>query len=253
MSGWNLSVALITKHFGKLGDSIAEALASFDPETATQVDRDNLQAKLREVATKMAEARRKYDIEQREAVNLAALIATDEKAAEILIAKFEKGEIDEATLNEFSSNLEAEKARLPGEQQDVSDAKALVDTLQDILNTVEQRLGEFDQHAKEALRAIAQAQAEKERQELRLQHQSELREIQTGLGGASTALGALAQKAEKLRVEAEASRSIADVGQKPLDRNNAVEEARKLASGAAPATCLSAVERLRAAAAAKQA
>ena len=134
----------------------------------------------------------------------------------------------------------------------MTDAIALVDTLQDVLNTVEQRLNDFDAHAKEALRAIAQATAEKERQDLRLQHQNELRELQTGLSGASTALGALANKAEKMRIEAEASRTIADVGQKPIDRNSAVEDARKLASGATLAASLSAVDRLRAAAAAKQ-
>ena len=33
--GWSLSVSLISKHFGKLGDTLAEAIASFDPETAT--------------------------------------------------------------------------------------------------------------------------------------------------------------------------------------------------------------------------
>lgn len=245
MSGWKLSAALIGKHFGKLGESISEALASFDPETATEVDRDNLQAKLREIATRLAEARRKYAAEQKEAVDLAALIANDEKAAEILIAKFEKGQIDEATLNEFASNLESQKARLPGEQQEALEAKELLDTLQEILGTIEQRLSDFDRHAKEALRAIDLAKAEKERQDLRQSQQAELARLRTGLVGASTALGALASKAEKLRVEADAAKIVADIGQKPVDRANAVDEARRIAAGAADLQSESPVARLR--------
>ncbi len=245
MSGWKLSAALLIKQISALGDTVAQALASFDPETATQVDRDNLVAKLREVALKLAEARRKYEAEKKEADDLANLIAQDEKAAGILISKFEAGQVDEATLTEFANNLEDMKARLPAEQQDVADAKELVDTLQSILDTIEKKLADFDANAKKALRAIEQAKADKERQDLRLQSQQEMNALKSGLGSSSTALGALAKKAEKLRVQADATAIEADIGQKPLDRVNAVEEARRLAAGAATPTAESAADRLR--------
>lgn len=245
MSGWKLSAALLVKQISALGDTVAQALASFDPETATQVDRDNLVAKLREVATKLAEARRKYEVEKKEADDLAALIAQDEKAAAVLIAKFEAGQIDEATLNEFANNLEDMKARLPAEQQDATDAKELVDTLQSILDTIEKKLADFDANAKKALRAIEQAKADKERQDLRLQNQEELRALKSGLGSTSTALGALNKKAEQLRVAADATAIQADIGQKPIDRLNAVEEARRIAAGATAPAAESAADRLR--------
>lgn len=245
MSGWKLASSLLLKQVSSLGDSIASALATFDPVTATEVDRDNLKAKLREVATKLAEARHKYDAEKKEADDLAAQIAQDEKAAAILIAKFDAGQIDEATLNEFANNLEAMKARLPGEQHDVTDAKELVDTLQGIVNTVEQKLADFDANAQKALRAIAQAKADQDREQLRLQSQEEMRTLKAGLGSTSTALGALNKQAEKLRVQADASRTLADIGQKPLDRQNAVEEARRIAAGTATPAAESAADRLR--------
>ena len=47
---WGLTARLINKHFGALGDKIAEAIAGFDPETATEADRDRLAATLREAA-----------------------------------------------------------------------------------------------------------------------------------------------------------------------------------------------------------
>lgn len=42
LNGWGLTARLISKHFGVLGDKISEAIANFDPETATEADRDRL-------------------------------------------------------------------------------------------------------------------------------------------------------------------------------------------------------------------
>lgn len=245
MSGWKLTAALFMKQISAMGDSVAQALAAFDPETATQVDRDNLVAKLREIATKLAEARRKYQTEKDEADQLAAQITRDEAAAGILITKFEAGDIDEATLTEFANNLEDMKARLPAEQQDAADAKELVDTLQTIIDNVEQKLADFDANAKKALRAIEQAKAEQQRQQLRLESQEEMRALKSGLGASSTALGALHAKAEKLRVQADATAIQADIGQKPIDRLNAVDEARRIAAGASAPAAESVADRLR--------
>lgn len=246
MSGWKLSAALVAKHFSNLGDTVAVTLANFDPETATEVDREKLQEQLRQYALRLAEARRKYELEKKEADDLAALIAADEKTAVVLLEKFERndGSVDEATLNEFASNLEAMKARLPGEEQDVKDAKDLLDALQDILNTVEKKLADFDRVAKETLNAINRAKADKERQDLRVQQQQEVASLRTGLGSASTALGALGKRAEQLRIQADATKIVADIGQKPLDRANAVEEARRIAAGTSTAG-ESAADRLR--------
>ena len=56
---------------------------------------------------------------------------------------------------------------------------------------------------------------------------------------------AMAKTAQKLRAQADATGTLADIGQKPIDRMNAVEEARRIADGAAPQATESAVERLR--------
>ena len=56
-SGWGLTARLVTKHFGALGNRIAEVIANFDPETATEADRDRLVATLRETAQLLATSR----------------------------------------------------------------------------------------------------------------------------------------------------------------------------------------------------
>lgn len=245
MSGWNLSAALLLKQVENLGTVVAKALANFDPETATEVDRDNLKNNLRETSTQLAAARRELAKETAEATTLAAQIKNDEAAAAILITKAEAGEIDDATLTEFADNLEAMKARLPGEEQDVTAAQELVSTLEEILKGIEKSLSDFETAAKRALQARAQAQADLDREEQRLRHQEQLAALQTGKASSLTALSALNASAEKLRVAADAKRIQADIGQKPLDRQNAVEEARRVAAGAAAPATLSAVDRLR--------
>ena len=54
LNGWGLTARLISKHFGVLGDKISEAIANFDPETATEADRDRLADTLRQTAQKLA-------------------------------------------------------------------------------------------------------------------------------------------------------------------------------------------------------
>lgn len=245
MSGWKLTAALLVKQVQNLGTTASQMLAGFDPETATEVDRDNLKVKLREISVKLAEARRSYTAEQKEAQDLAAAIAQDEKAAVVLLDKFEAGKLDEAVLVEFTNNLEAMQARLPGEQEDATQAKELVDTLEQILGTVQKNLDDFDANAKKVLRELAQAKADQDRQKLRMDSQAQINALKNGMGGTSTALSALSKKAEKARVQADALAIQADIGQKPIDRHDAVEEARRIASGQNTGAGESAADRLR--------
>ncbi len=243
-NGWSLSVALISKHFGKLGDSLAEALANFDPETATQVDRDKLADKLRGFATKLAEARTTYSKEKKEADDLRELIANDERAAAVLIAKFEAGEITEDVLTMFADELEANKAKLPQEESEAQDAKDLLDAIEDLFRTVEKQLADFDANAKKALNELNRAKAEKERALLRQENQEQIKAMTAGLKNTSTALGALGKKAAALKIEADAANILAESGQKDIDKAKAVDEARKIAAGTVTPK-LSAADRLR--------
>ncbi|KWE98264.1 hypothetical protein WL80_03570 [Burkholderia ubonensis] len=245
MSGWKLVSSLLAKHVGTVGDRLAQQIAAFDPETATQVDRDNLQAKLHEVAVKLAEAKQKNNAAQNAAAELKASIDGDVKASAVLIAKFEKQEINEATLTQFTDDLERRKQDLPRRQAEADAARQLVDTLHEILGTVETQLNEFDAKARAAMANLAQAQADRERAQLMQQQQEELNRLRASSGSASTGLGALQAAAAQARVAADAAQTVAAIGQKPLDQQAAVEDARRIASGAAPAGSESVVDRLR--------
>ena len=244
-NGWKLSVALISKQFGKLGDSFAEAIANFDPETATEADRDALALKLRGFAGELVKARNSYNKEKKEADDLTALIDSDSKASEILIAKFEAGEIDETTLNSFADEVEENKARLVQEIQEAADAKELVDAFDELFKTVEKQLADFDAAAKKALSTLARAKADQAAQDANAERLATLANLKSGLKDSSTALGALGRKAQKIQESADTTRLLNESGQKTVDKANVVADARKLAAGVSTKP-MSAVERLRA-------
>ena len=242
-SGWGLTARLISKHFGVLGDRISEAIANFDPETATEADRDRLAATLRDTAQVLAQARSSFDKEHNDVVNLRTLIANDEKATEKLAERLAAGTISEATVTLFCDELEANKSRLPQELQEEADAKAYMDELQKIIDALSKQLAEFDAQAKKAMQSLAAAKAQKDLQEMRMERQAQLSGL-SGMKGNSTALNALTRRAQAVSNEAEGLRIVADIGQKPLDQQAELDAIRKSVSQESSAG-ESALERLK--------
>ncbi len=225
-SGWGLTARLITKHFGVLGDRVSEAIANFDPETATEADRDRLADTLRATAQMLAAARSAFDKEHNDVVSLRTLIANDEKATEKLAERLAAGTISEATVTMFCDELESNKGRMPQELQEEADAKAYMDELQKIIDALSTQLAEFDAQAKKALQALAQAKAQKDLQEMRMERQAQLAGL-SGMKGNSTALNALTKRAQAVTNEAAGMRIVADIGQKPLDQAAELDAIRK--------------------------
>jgi len=229
LKGWGLTARLISKHFGALGDRISEVIANFDPETATEADRDRLADTLRQTAQKLAEARNAFNKERDDVVKLRNLIDSDEKAFDTLAARLQAGTITEATVNLFCDELEANKARLPVEIQEEADAQEYMSELQKIVDALSQQLAEFDARAKKALQALASAKAQRDLQEMRAERQQQLVDL-GGLKSKSSALDALTRRAQKVANEAEGLKIIADINQKPLDQQAELDAIRKSVS-----------------------
>jgi chromosome segregation ATPase len=225
-NGWGLTARLVSKHFGVLGNRVSEAIANFDPETATEADRDRLADTLRATAQKLASARSAFAKEEDDVVKLRQLIETDEKATETLAERLAAGKISEATINLFCDELEANKARLPQEIQEQEDARQYMDELQKIVDALSAQLAEFDAAAKKAMQALASAKAQRDLQELRNERQSELAGL-SGMRGSSTALSALTRRAQSVSEEAAGLKIVADVTQRPQDQKAEIDAIRK--------------------------
>jgi hypothetical protein len=244
LSGWGLTGRLIAKHFGGLGDKMSEMIANFDPETATEADRDRLADSLRATAQKLAAARSGFAKEHEDVVKLRTLLATDEAAAATLATRLADGTISEATVTLFCDELEVNKARLPNEIQEEADAKAYMDELQLIVDAFSKQLSEFDAVAKKALQQLATANAQKDLQAARTARQEELSGLKA-TGGHSTALSALTKRAQTVANEAAGMKIVADINQKPLDQAAEIDAIRKsVASGTVAETPLERIKRL---------
>lgn len=228
-SGWGLTARLISKHFGVLGDKVSEAIANFDPETATETDRDRLADTLRATAQKLAAARASFEKEHADVEKLRTLIESDEKASATLAERLAAGRISEATINLFCDELEANKARLPQEMQEEADAQEYMAELQKIVDAMSKQLSEFDAVAKKAMQALATAQAQKDLQAARAERQSQLNGLK-GLQGNSSALEALTRRAQTVSNEAAGMRIVVDIAQKPIDQKAELDAIRQSVS-----------------------
>lgn len=234
-NGWGLTGRLISKHFGAMGDSIASMIANFDPETATEADRDNLASRLQQVAVKYGQAKTDFEKEHNSVIALNIAIANDVNVAAALGARLAAGTIDEATATMFCDELEAEKARLPGEMQQEHDAQAFMDELKAILDQMSQQLSQFDAQATKVKREMASAQAQMDLQNTRRDQQEELRSLGGASGGSpSSAMSALQQRAAQMKAQAEGMRVVTDIGNKPADDKAKLDALRSsVASGGA--------------------
>lgn len=242
MSGWGLTARLLGKHFEVVGNKLSETIASWDPETATEADRDRLQATLMETAQKLASARASFDKEHDDVEKLRTMIENDEKVATSLGDRLAAGSISESAVSKFCDELEAEKSRLPQEIQEESDAKEYMGQLQQVVDAFSKSLAEFDAQAKKNLQALASAQSQKDLQGLRIERQEELDGLK-GIAGHSSAMAALTRKAQEVSNQAAGMRIVADINQKPIDDAQELDSIRK--SVAIGATTESVVDRLK--------
>lgn len=225
-SGWSLTGRLIAKHFGGLGEKIAQALASFDPETATEADRDQLAARLRDVATKLAQAKTSFAKEQKDVDDLRTRIEKDTLVASKLAERLAAGTVDEATVNLFCDELEAAEARLPLEEQEANDARDFMNELESIVKEISKQLELFDQHAKRAKQELEMARQRMANEQLRTQRNEELRDAANGRG-ASTALAALQARTAKLNAQTEGMRTVNEVTAAPAKKAAALDALRE--------------------------
>ncbi len=242
--------SLLSRLFGaqveQAGENLVGALVAFDPETATQVDRDALADKIQQVAKKFAAAKHDYDKEQNDVVVKQAQINEYLATLELMVGQLERQEITQAVFDEFYAGIEEVQAQLPQEIEEANDAKAVKDELEDILKILTQQLNEFDQVTAKALRDVKLAESQVEKEKLKAERQAELANLKSGLGGESTAVKKLQEIAKKAKIEAEAAKTVREVTAKPVsqaEKMAAIMAQAKQASAPATST-LSAAERV---------
>jgi hypothetical protein len=246
MGTFSLLGRLFGAQVDQVGESLVGALVSFDPETATQVDRDALAEKIQDVAKKFAAAKHDYDKEQNDVVVKQAQINEYLATLDVMVGQLERQEITQAIFDEFYAGIEESQAQLTQEIEEATEAKAVKDELDSILKMLTQQLNDFDRVTSKALRDVKLAETQVEKEKLKTERQAELANLKSGLGADSTAVKKLQEIAQKAKIEAEAAKTVREATAKPqsqADKMAALVAQAKQASTPATST-MSAAERV---------
>lgn len=210
LGGWGLTARLIGRHFGTLGECTGKLIARFDPETATDADRNKLQASLRETAQKVAAATAAFNKEHDDLVRVDQLNAGDEKVLATLPETLPADSIKEQTGTVACDELEAYKLPFPVALHEESAAKEFVARFRKVLDALAIELTEFDTGANRVKRTLAAAEAKNDLRTVHVEQQSQIAELRS-LAGHSTALDFLTRCAQQVAELAEGISLAADL------------------------------------------
>lgn len=246
MGTFSLLARLFGAQVNQVGEDLVGVLVSFDPETATQVDRDALADKIQEVATKFAAAKQDYDKEKNDVVVKRKQIDEYLATLDIMVGQLERGEIIQSVFDDFYAGIEEAQAQLALEIEEEEEAKAVKDELDEILKILTQKLNDFDRVTTKALRDMKLAQSQVEKEKIKAERQTELANLKSGLGAESSAVRKLQEIAKKAKVDAEAAKTVREITAKPKTQEDKMAEIMAQAKQSSqPATStLSAAERV---------
>lgn len=246
MGTFSLLGRLFGAQVDQAGESLVGALVAFDPETATEVDRDALAEKIQNVARKFAAAKQDYDKEQNDVVVKQAQINEYLGSLDVMVGQLERQEITQSVFDDFYAGIEEAQVQLVQEQEEAAEAKAVKDELDDILKILTSQLHDFDKITTKALRDVKLAESQVEKEKLKAERQAELANLKKGIGGESTAVRKLQEIANKAKIEAEAAKTVREITAKPQSQEEkmAAIMAQAKQAAAPAASTMSAAERV---------
>lgn len=228
---------VLGKWFGKATDSAVMKLAEYDPDTAVEVGREQLEKELEDASRELARARQEYAKEQREAVAAQKRYDDDLAVAEALQQRLNaeqnptrRQEIEQA-LNQLVEQLELFKIELDRELAEAADAKQILDMIEEGVKERADQIRSVSQQLEGNKRRMKAAKSEKDRAQRRAEHQ----QIAAGLKQPTklnTAMAAIQQVTERYELEAETAKTQAQLlGAPSSTQNQLIAEARASVSG----------------------
>lgn len=203
--------------FGAQGDHLVatanDALTGFDPETATKVDRQELEDNFRTIAIQLAQAQEKFKSEALDVDNVNKDIARDLAAAQALIAQ---GKTDSAT--KLMDEIERLKAKLVHEEKEKQAAQLVVDNFTAAHNKLKTRLEEYDAKAKEAIDGLNEAKSEKAAAAA-VRKSEELVASSSATTSGESSLAALSRLAAKTKAEATVDETMTSLGHSVAEKD----------------------------------
>jgi len=232
--------------FGKkksenVGQSIVQILASWDPETASKAELEQMEKRLNKLVQEVGEARQVYKKERAEADAIKALYDQRLKAAEILQARLaetpENADAEKA-LTELVQLLEEMQPEMEVEELEAVEAKAFMEELEEVAALSAEKL-------KTAKKSLVKAVQDMKRAKVREERASESAERAAKLAGLREESDQLGSALSAMRKNADASNAKVEAAQmkakllapgKAEKENDLIASAMKEAGGQPQAT-----------------
>ena len=229
----------------KMGQTIVQTLSSWDPETASQAELEQMEKRLNALVQEVAQARLVYKKEQDEADAIDALYHQRLKAAEILQARQEEAPGDEKiekALSELVDLLEEMQPEIERESQEAAEAKAFMEELEEVASISAEKLKTAKKSLEKAVQEMKRAQVRQEKANDSAERAAKLAGLRQESDQLGSALSAMRKNADEANAKADAAQMKARL-LSPTEKESEselIKEAMKEAGGAsAPSASIS--------------
>ncbi len=228
-------------------DEFASAVVAFDPEIASRAQIEMMEAELRKLGRRLAEAEAEVRREHQETAALRESYDTYLKAARQLETKLAQSphpEI-EASLAKIVAKLEALKPEIEREEQEDREVEAWRVELRRSFEELGRKLKQAQGDLRSARRQMDMARLQKQRAEEHERRAQEVAGMTSSMSALSVALDAMNQQTTQLRAETETLQFKAGLFQaERLENDPHIAAALDAARGKSGRTGQSLIERL---------
>jgi chromosome segregation ATPase len=199
---------------GQTGQSIAQKIVQWDPETASQAEIEEMIRELDKITVQAGKARADYDREKAEADAAQKNYDKYLAAAEILNSRLgsaqasgNQAEAQEltASLDKLVKELESLQPEVEREAKEAEEAKAYYDELKEIAEITAQKVRTAKSQLEQAKRDMRRAELDGQRAQARAEKAEQMAGLKTESSSLGVALAAMNKQAEQSRAIAEAS------------------------------------------------
>lgn len=212
----SFTINLFKKHVEDIGTTLRNAIITMDPETATEAQIQTFSQELDQASLELAEARKRYQKEKKEADEILALYDTRLKAAGILQNKLDAADVEDKeklseSLETLLTSLEEMIIDVDREKAEAEDAKVIMENANKTVEDASQVLKQARQRLQRAATAMAKANFEKEQAVKAAKRAEKVAGINKEKDTLNVALSAIEQKTEKMQIEADANKIKAEI------------------------------------------
>ena len=210
------------KHYGvnkatEVLEDFTSAVVAFDPETASKAQIAMMEAELKKLGNRLAEAEAEVQREHRETQAIEQSYQQYLQAAQLLQGKLEAAESDdkraelELSLTKVVEKLEQLKPEIERERQEDQEVELWRTELRSSFEELAQKVRQAQGELTSARRQMEMARLQKQRADQRKWQSQEAAGLSSSMSSLSVALDAMNRETAKVRTETEALKLKADL------------------------------------------